>query len=113
MVSKLKKSAPKSEDSGAVKKICKNCEPIILEYVDELSDITCELRTISNLCRGVTNTEFVDENTLIQIGAMLDRFLDKQNIIKHYFFEEPLYDFIDESVVAGELLRLKTKRSDE
>ena len=113
MVSKLKKSAPKSEDSGASKKICKKCQPIILGYADENSDVSYDLKAISSLCRGITNTEFIDENTLIQVGVMLDRLLEKQNILKYFFFGEPLDESIDHSVIAGELHRLKIKRGTE
>jgi hypothetical protein len=108
-----KRTAPKTAHLGAPLKPCELCRSLILSYVDELSDVTHELRTISNLCRGITSTEFIDENTLIEIGVMLDRFLDKQNIIKNYYFNEPLDDSIDDAVVAGEICRLTRRNQNE
>ena len=99
----------KSADLDATKKFCEKCKPIILEYADEIADVIRDLRAIANLCQGVTISEFVADNIICQVGYLMDQYLDKQVILKHYFFDEPLDDSIDESVVAGELCRLKHK----
>ena len=83
------------------------CHQRLLPYVDAVNEIDRDLELLGRLCSSATDPELTDPDTLQDLGRAIQIHLQKHRILRHFFFDERIPDFVDEALTKGELARLQ------
>jgi len=87
--------------------LCDRCQPLALQYADEVSPLDRELNLIASLCEGFGEPSTMSVQEFQELGLLIHRYLDRKLILEHFLLGRCLeIRTLEENFLKAELTRL-------
>lgn len=87
-----------------VNRICEHCRPFIDAFVGYSQELDDPLQLVANLCVSVVSDS--GSNDIGEIGTFINDHLEKQNILKNFFFDAELRELKDNALIKSERVKI-------